>query len=32
MKGRGEANKEGNELIYEKIKFVLEVLYTQVSR
>ncbi len=32
MKGRGEENKEGNELIYDKIKFVLSVFYTQVSQ
>lgn len=30
MKGRGEENKEGNELIYDKIKFVL-VYFTHRS-
>lgn len=32
MKGRAEGNKDGNELIYDEIEFVLSVFYTQVSQ
>lgn len=31
MKGRGVENKEGNELMYAKITFVLSVFYTGVT-
>lgn len=32
MKGRGEENRERNELIYGKMRFILSVFYTQVSK